>query len=116
MKPQEFVDAIRLLVMEAAVSDTMLVARHPPGKAPARELMELSDWFNALSDGDQQMAKRMFELTAHAAVFGILAVLDGARTIVAQESPSDHFELRHVHGAQTDVLSGPNGDVLHELL
>jgi hypothetical protein len=116
MKSQEFVDAIRRLVMEAAVSDTILAVRHPPGKAPARELMELSNWFKELSDGDQQMAKRMLELTAHAAVSGFLAVLDGARTIIAQESPSDHFELRHVHGAQTDVLGGPNGDVLHELL
>jgi hypothetical protein len=95
MNTQEFVDAIRLLVMEAAVSDTVSVG---------------------LSGSDREMMKRMLELVSRQAVFGFLAVLDGARKVGSSESGSGHFELRSVHGTAINVLCGPDGDSLHELL
>jgi hypothetical protein len=116
MTAEQFVDAIKTLVMDAAVSDTLTNLARPPGRSPGRDLLELSAWFNGLSESDREMARRTFALAAHAAVFGFLAVLDGSRTITTYESAADHFELRHVHGAKTDVLSGPSGRVLHELL
>lgn len=116
MKAQEFVNAIRSFVMEAAVSDTISVVQRPPGRRPSRDLVELSTWFGNLSEEDREMTKRMLALVARQAVFGLFAVLDGARKVAPSEAASDHFELRHVHGAETDVLSGPHGDSLHELL
>ena len=116
MNSQEFVDAVRTLVMEAAVSDTVSIVQTPPGRKPSRELVELSGWFNGLSEPDRAMAQRLLALGARQAVFGVLAVLDGARKVSTSEDEPDHFELRHVHGVHTDVLSGPGGDSLHELL
>lgn len=116
MKPQEFVDAVRELVLHAAVEDTVSVVSNPPGRRPSRDLVELSEWFNNLPEADQAMTKRLLALASRQAVFGLLAVLDGARKIAPSEATPDYFELRHVHGAETDILGGPDGASLHELL
>jgi hypothetical protein len=52
----------------------------------------------------------------HYTILGFFAVLDGSRKADSAADPGDYFELRHVHGTSEDVLSGPKGDPLHELL
>ena len=116
MTAEEFVDAIREHVMDSSVTGVIKVVSQPPGRSPGRDLLELSAWFNSLPERDREMVQRMLAHVAHAAVFGLFAVLDGSRTVAAYEAPSDHFELRHFHGTDVDVLSGPKGKVLHELL
>ena len=115
MNARDFVAAIRNIVMDAAVTDTMSVVQRPPGKRPAVDLVELSAWYNGLSDADRAMLKRMLTIVARNAVFGFFAVLDGSRQVDPAAGANDYFELRHVHG-ETDVLSGPKGESLHELL
>lgn len=58
----------------------------------------------------------VFAMVARNAVFGVFAVLDGARSIDPVAAPGDYFELRHVRGKLEEVLSGPDGEPLHELL
>ncbi len=116
MTPRDFVAAIRDVVMDASVADTVAVVERPPGRRPAVELVALSDWYNQLSDADRTMLKRMLALVARSAVFGLFAVLDGSRKVDSTAGASDYFELRHVHGSTDDVLSGPEGEPLHELL
>ncbi len=111
----EFVDAIRKYVMAAAAPDTISLVERPPGRRPAANLTELSAWYKTLSESDRAMVGRMLELVAHQAVHGVLAVLDGARTI-EPNAADDYFELRHGHDGVEDILSGPTGGVLHELL
>jgi hypothetical protein len=55
-------------------------------------------------------------MVARNAVFGLLAVLDGARPVDASPGARGHFELRYIKGQQEDVLAGPEGEPLHELL
>jgi hypothetical protein len=74
----------------------------------------LSEWFNGLEEADQTKVTEMLKLVAHSSVFGFLCVLDGAR--VVESSQSGHFELRYVKDGQSDILSGPQGGALHELL
>jgi len=64
------------------------------------------------------MLKRTFAIVAHHAVFGLFVVLDGSRKIDPAEGANDYFELRQVHGSGSpdDILSGPQGQILHELL
>jgi hypothetical protein len=50
------------------------------------------------------------------AIFGVFEVLDGALKIDPSATAKDYFELRHVHGGSEDILSGPRGMPLHELL
>jgi hypothetical protein len=116
MTPKEFVDGVGQVVLEASVSDTVSVVQSPPGRMPARELVELSNWFNALGDGDRAMVKRILELEARQAVFGLLSVIDGSRQIEPSVGPKGHFELRFIKDGIKEVLSGPDGEVLHELL
>ena len=116
MNAREFVSAIRTVVMTAAVTDTISIAEKPPGRRPTADLTELSAWYNALADSDRAMVKRMLTIAARNAVFGLFAVLDGARKVDPLARPDDYFELRHVHEASDDVLSGPKGEPLHELL
>ncbi len=114
MTPQELVDGIRAYVMETAVSKALSTIETPPGQAPDPQLIELSRWFSELSEKERAMLRNALGLTARSAVFGLLCVLDGARKVVDAQ-PGD-FELSYVHDAGRDVLCGPAGAILHELL
>ncbi|WP_217999768.1 MULTISPECIES: hypothetical protein [Pseudomonas syringae group] len=46
MTPQEFVDVIRLVVSDAAISDTIDVISSPPGRRPDKKLVEISEFYN----------------------------------------------------------------------
>lgn len=116
MNARDFVAGIRNFVMDAAVHDTLSVVQKPPGRRPEVELIQLSAWFNGLSESDRAMVNRILSIVARNAVFGFFAVLDGARKIDPSEGPEDYFELRHIRGTDQDVLSGPEGEPLHELL
>lgn len=116
MKPNEFVDGIRENVLEASVSDTISVVRSPPGRKPSGELVALSEWYKQRGEGDRTMIRRILELEARQAVFGMLAVIDGSRRIPSQGDQTGHFELRYVDGDKVEILGGPEGAVLHELL
>jgi hypothetical protein len=62
------------------------------------------------------MIERMLEMVAQAAVFGFLAVLDGARQVEPSGRPEGYFELRYITDDREEILSGPSGEILHELL
>lgn len=116
MNAHDFVNAIRTHVMEAAASDSILLVTMPPGRSPERELVELNAWYSRLAKDDQVMLERFAAIVAHAATFGMFAVLDQSRKIDPASDGEDYFELRHVRTEATDILCGPNGAVLHELL
>lgn len=116
MNTQEFVDAIRLAVVDTTASGVSTVMRHPPGAAPDGELVEMSRWYNGLSDDDVAMVERAMGIAVRHAVFGVFAVLDGARKVDPSWAPGDHFELHHIHGGRTEIIGGDEGPPLHELL
>lgn len=116
MTEQEFVDAIRLYVTDAAVTDTISLLEKPPGRSPSRELLELSNWFLGLAESDRATLIRLLAFTSETCTFGMLSVLDGVRKIAAPECDPEHFELRHYHAGGVDVLIDERGGVLHELL
>lgn len=113
MSPSEFVDAIRKVVMDAAVTDTIAVIEKPPGRRPAPTLSEMSRWYHALRDEDRAMLRSALELVARQSVFGFLAVLDGARRAT---SDGGSFELTYRGPRSVDRLSGTEDGSLHELL
>ena len=115
MNTDEFVEAIRKVVVEPMANTTVGLLCRPPGRKPSAELVELSKWFAELSDDDQIMIERLLAMVARDSVFEVFAVLDGAMKVDPSWAPGDHFELRHVHGGQVDVISGPE-TALHELL
>jgi hypothetical protein len=115
MKTSEFVDIVNKIVRKAAVVDTISYLRSPPGMRPPAEAVALSKWYNALDASNQAMVERMMDMVARAAVFGFLAMLDGVR-VVEGMGPKGHFELRFIKDGRTDLLNGPSGEMLHDLL
>lgn len=114
MTSEEFVAAIRLVVRDASVQDTVKNVSNPPGRRPLAKYVELNQWFLALQPSDREMLRRMMEEVADAAVFGLFCVLDGARAVEPMGQKGD-FELRFIKDGKEVILSGPRGDVLHEL-
>lgn len=97
--------------MLAAVDDVLANLTEPPGRRPAQELIELNKWYLTLSAPDRQALRRALAEASHAAVFGLLAVLDGVRTIDEAQPPGT-LELWHNNQGSRTLL---NGD-LHDLL
>ena len=116
MKALEFVEAIRKVVLDKTAAGVISILRRPPGRRPAADITELSVWYNKLSDEDSILIERLLRLTVRHSILGVFEVLDGALKVDPSANAGDHFELRHVHGSVEDILSGPNGEPLHELL
>tara|TARA_A100001391_G_scaffold175884_1_gene138841 strand:- start:290 stop:646 length:357 start_codon:yes stop_codon:yes gene_type:complete len=113
MDSEKFVSIIREVVRNIAIEDTMDNIKDPPGrKVPESELIR-SNWFNALSDIDQDTVKSIVEDAVDEAIFGILSVLDGTRAI---EEGDDKGTLVLVHEDKSKVvLNDPDAIGLHDL-
>jgi hypothetical protein len=111
MDAQEFVKSVRIVVMDAAVEDVVNNLTNPPGRKSAPSLLALSKWFLALSADDRDMVRQALAEASHAAVFGLFAVLDGARRVDSEQPPGE-MELWHKGAQHRTKLSGD----LHDLL
>lgn len=113
MTPIEFVSGLKSHCRDAAIEDCITNFRAPPGRRPAQSLVELSQWFNALSEKDSEMVIRALSEVADATLFGVLAVLDGARTIEGQGEKSVFHLSARKEGAESVICPGQYD--LHDL-
>lgn len=111
MNSEEFVNAIELYVRDAAIEDTISNLKSPPGRRVPEEVRSRSDWYNNLSELDRHHVDSAIASAVHAAIFGLFAALDGARTIDAGQG---RFELTYV--ADQRILLNPESINLHDLL
>src|SRR5262245_54014841 len=111
MDAEEFVDVVRKVVMDAAVDGVISSLTDPPGKRPAPGLLALSKWYLGLAASDRDMVRRALAEASHAAVFGLFAVLDGARRVDSEQPPGE-LQLWYEGRAGRTMLSGD----LHDLL
>jgi len=118
MDQATFVDLLRAVVLDGLSSDLARNWHHPPGRLRSEERSRRSKWLSRMSEADRALLDAFGSEAARSALFGVLAVLDGARKI--EEPSSGHLELRHVHAGEARLLasSAPNASVLplHELL
>ena len=112
MTAEEFVSMTRVVVMQAAVDDTMSIMLDPPGRRPDSELVELANWFRSLAETDRAMVRRALAETSHAAVFGMFAVLDGVRRVDEREPPGE-LELCYENDGGRTKLNGDLHDILN---
>lgn len=115
MDSQQFVDALRLVVSDAAKSDVPKLLEKPPGRAPAANLREMSAWYLRLSEDDRVMVRRVLAEAVDATMFGLLCVLDGVRAL---HEPNERGELvlEYVGPQGRTRLNDPQTTSLHELL
>jgi hypothetical protein len=81
MNAEEFIDAVYGVVYVSAIDGALKAMERPAGRRPRQAIVDLSVWFNGLADADKQKVGDVTRLAVDHAVFGILAVLDGARII-----------------------------------
>lgn len=115
MTPEQFVVALRKVVLARAVDGTIASLEHPPGRCPEHALIESSAWYHNMSDNDRSVLRHVLTMTAHQSVFGVLAVLDGVRA-VEDDPEKGIFRLIFQKGSKEMVLNPPDGLALHELL
>ncbi|MBL8803094.1 MAG: hypothetical protein JNN27_13910 [Planctomycetes bacterium] len=114
MTTEQFVSILRSVVRDATVANVPKTLAHPPGRAPAADLVALSKWYRGLPPEDQLMLRRVVEYSVDATMFHVLCVLDGAAAI---EDPGERGELvlEHVGPRGRTRLNDPAADSLHEL-
>lgn len=111
MNSQDFVEAIKRYVRDAAVEDTIANLKSPPGRRVSLQERARSDWYKGLSAADAAHVNSVIATAVHEGLFGLLAALDGARTI---DDGQGRFELTYVAGQR--VLLNPQSVDLHDLL
>lgn len=112
MDSQQFVDAIKRNVMDAAVDDTIGKLKSPPGRKVSTEEKARSDWYNGLSATERAHVDRIIAIAVHEGIFGLLAVIDGSRAI---DSENGLLELFYVDSERV-LLNNPEAIGLHDLL
>lgn len=106
-------DSIKLVVRDASIEDTISILTNPPGRKVSSDLRARSDWFNAQSEQEQRMLTEVIADAVDNAIFGILCVLDGVRT-VEDSATNGRFELHFVKEASI-LLNPTDAVMLHEI-
>ena len=115
MTNREFIRRIRKAVYEPAVEGSLAILEQPPGRRPCAALLELSQWFNQLLPEDKERVRGTMQLAARAAVFEMLAVLDGVTAIREAGEEAGLLELRYSAGGRSILLNDPTAEPLHDL-
>ena len=111
MDSQEFVDLIKRVVSDAAITDTVSVLTSPPGRKPSKPLLEMSEFYNKQSLDDKARIDMIIKNSVEEAVFGFFCVLDGVRAI---EDFDDKGTLSLYHEGEVTIKLNSNGD-LHDI-
>jgi hypothetical protein len=115
---RQFVSLVVSSVRNPALQSTFDTLRHPPGREPAAELLQLAHWFRGLPEADRRMAARVVAFAVDSALFGVMSLLDGVRSVNPRPGVSQrlwlHAELEH---GRRRLLNDPNGanPELHDL-
>jgi hypothetical protein len=115
MTSEEFVNSLREVVLKTAVDSTLSAVQSPPGRRPRPELVEANAWYEKLSEQDRARLRHIASMVAHQAVFGVLAVLDGAR-VLEDTTEKGTFKLAFRKGSEEWELNPPGGVPLHDIL
>ena len=114
MKPAEFVQSLKLTCSDGAVHDCVNMFIAPPGRKPSGDLVQISEWFNALPENDRGMVVRVMRETADATLFGVLCVIDGVRAIEGEGEKSQFTLIASRAGIESPI--SPSETYLHDLL
>lgn len=115
MNSEQFTEAVRRYVADAAINDTAQLLLAPPGRQPAASLVKSSRWYNSLTPQDQEQVMLIAADAVHGAMFGFMCVLDGARVIDEEHSEFHLFSVNPVDNITTRISGPEENNSLHEL-
>jgi hypothetical protein len=114
MNANQFVSGLVEYVHEAAIADVVAQLEAPAGRKPSTRSVELSEWYSKLNEQDRTNLVAVIGQSVHAALFGTLCVIDGARSI--RESAASHeFQLISAEQGSAIRLNEPTSEALHDV-
>lgn len=114
MKAQQFVEAIKIAVVDSSIESIKSNLIQPPGRQPAQNLVEMSIWYNNLTDEDKNMLTRVIKEAVETSVFGFLCVLDGVRPIEDGEEKGK-LNLFYEKKGKQFLLNDLEEEYLHDI-
>ena len=114
MTPSDFIEAVKIGVHDASIRGIEAQLRKPSGRAPAPHAVEVSKWFLRLTEDDRECLRKVVALSVHSAVFGMLTVLDGVRSI-EERAEKGQLTLSFSDDTGTVRLNDPNEEYLHDI-
>ena len=115
MTSEDFVQRIQITVYESAINGMVSLLQRVPGRRPSPTMVQQSEWFNRLKPEDQEHVRTVIQFAVRKAVFGMLTVLDGDRSIRKPDESLGTLELRYNAEGQSILLNDPNGEPLHDI-
>jgi len=115
MTSEEFVRRIQMMIYRSSIDGNISYLEDPPGRRPDPIVIKLSQWFKKLSSEDKEYLRAIIQMAVGDAVFGMLVILDGDRTIREAGEPLGKLELRYNVENQSILLNDPKGDPLHDI-
>jgi hypothetical protein len=112
MDPEQFAARVKEVVFDSAVNSVMQALERPAGRRPPTALQRASAWFNELDADDRAYVRFAVRDAAHAAVFGMLCVLDGVRSF---DDAKGSLELHYVAPDGSTIKLNPHDDDLHDI-
>jgi hypothetical protein len=109
MNTEEFVDGIHTAVYKTSIEAVIKTIANPPGRRPRHDLVELSSWYNGLSDADKSRVRAVVRHAVDQAIFNMLCVFDGVMVI-----DDRHTDL-YLRTGDGTLLNDPLENELHAL-
>ncbi|MGE0133398.1 MAG: hypothetical protein AB7U82_35425 [Blastocatellales bacterium] len=116
MEKEKFVQLLKKVVRDSAVKSRFRSIANPPGRAPAQELVNMSEWFNALSESDKKMVVKAAQMTLDQGIFNLLCILDGVALLGGDYKGGDFVLSFRRHGQEIVINSKQNDlEELHDI-
>jgi hypothetical protein len=112
MNQEEFIEIIKLLVRDASIEGVEKKWSNPPGRAPRKELIEISNWYNNLDESNRSKLLLAVKDAVHHSIFGFLTILDDVTKSTEKEG---RYELYFVTPDKKYLLNDPNEEYLHDI-
>jgi hypothetical protein len=113
MDGQDFVEVIKVVVRDSAISSTLNALERPAGRRPSLESKENAAWYASLDEEERRRLADVVKAAVDHAVFGFLCVIDGVRAI-ENDAQKGRLELRYIKGSTT-ILNSSDVPMLHDL-
>jgi len=86
MNTEEFIEAIRIAVINGSIEGLESNLVKPSGRNPDNDAIERSQWYNRLNNEDRIMVLKIIKEAVETSVFGFLCVLNVVRAIESTEA------------------------------
>ena len=109
----EFIEVIKLVVEKSSINSVVENLKKPPGRSPSVHLLELSQWYNNLSESDRSFVYKVISESVSTSIFGFLCVLDGVRAI--ENGKKGELKLYYEKDDLKILLNDFNSEFLHDI-